>query len=189
MSVTMFYGRNVRYRARLEPTRHEIAFILAESPLGQLVINHAHKALGCANGIQSYIDFINCIGFHAINLKEAIKDHLDSCQQCPLIKALWSQKSSLQDTLYSQRGPQADIEKIFSQNPMQFLVGDELGPLKISLKTGTFKVWLLICVTVVSRKIYIIPLENQSTLSLVKSLDILSAQNGPEFFYFRRTSQ
>ena len=56
---------------------------------------------------------------------------------------------------------------------------DEMGPIHIGNEIyGTVKIWLIICVEVVTRQIHLCTLKDQSTSSFIQTLEILQNKRG-----------
>ena len=153
IQMPRLFGRTLRYNSRLLPTRHLIYYILANSPLSQLLAQHAYLSLGCCHGIDAYVDFINMMGFHATNLPNDDKDVTERCRKCLFIKSLWTGKSPIQDWIWKQRGPYSQLMNILSPNPMSYFACDETGPFNIKFTDRLFQgIFMLLCVSVVTRK-------------------------------------
>ena len=135
IQIPVLFGRTLRYKSRLLPTQHLIDYILANSPLSQLLAHHAHLTLGCCHAIDTYIDFMNMMGFHATSLHN-VRDVTDRCRKCPLIKALWTRKSPKQHLIWKQRGPDTQLISILSPNPISHFVCNETDPFNIEFIDG-----------------------------------------------------
>ena len=105
LPMNVLYGRSLRYRSQLALTRHQVYFLHSTSPLCQMAAQYAHQSLGCCHGKQAYVNFINMVGFHAVNIDIdiVVKEVTDRCQQCPLIQFLWKAKSPLESALCKKR--------------------------------------------------------------------------------------
>merc|ERR1711864_45607 len=55
---------------------------------------------------------------------------------------------------------------------------DELGPIDVQTGASTVKVWILVCTELVTRRIYLVPLERQNTVCFIRALEILQARRG-----------
>ena len=68
---------------------------------------------------------------------------------------------------------------VLSPSPTDYFSCDEAGPYQIEFLDGTARnVYLLICVCVVTRKVYAIPMQQQSISALIKSLEMLLFRHG-----------
>ena len=88
MYVQVFYGRSIRWCARLEPTQHQIRLLSETSPLMSLVLQHSHLTIGCGFGIQRYMRHVRFSGFTCVNLQNAVAQHIKFCNLCPLVKTI-----------------------------------------------------------------------------------------------------
>ena len=71
------------------------------------------------------------------------------------------------------------IAQALSDDPLSTVQADECGPIHIGNPTlGYVKVWVLIAVECVTRKIYLIPMKTTSTQQFLMSLEILQSRRG-----------
>ena len=68
---------------------------------------------------------------------------------------------------------------VLSLSPMSYFVCNETGPFHIEFIDGhRRKVYMLLCVSVVTRKLYIMPMKTQDLTSLVQALRMLLFHHG-----------
>ena len=68
---------------------------------------------------------------------------------------------------------------ILSPNPMSYFVCDETSPFDIEFTDGHIKgVCILLCVSVVTRKLYLIPMKLQNLTNIIQALEIISYCHG-----------
>ena len=75
-------------------------------------------------------------------------------------------------------GPKDFIANTLGPDPLQTVQIDELSPWWVTDKAQQYKVWVLLLVEVVTRKIYLVPLEAQNTVSFIMALEILQSRCG-----------
>ena len=160
------------------PVQHSIVMIYAHSPLGQLLINYSHRTLGCNRGTQAYVGYINFLGFHAKNLHTSVQEHKDNCSLCPRIQYLFSGHSPLQDIFWAQRSSDDILGTALSTDPLNSLICDEAGPFTLDLLDGKYKIFCLLAVELVTRRVFLLPLPQQDIISLVKCLEMLQSRRG-----------
>ena len=180
----MFYycmtGRKIRWTGYMQPSHHVIRQIFGDSPLMQHMIKSSHRLLGCTKGLEAYVSNIRMCGFNAVNLKESVKAYANTCKMCPLIRMGQTAKDPariLADRL--TRGADDFVTQAISEDPLSTLQADEAGPILIGNTTiGYVKVWILVAVECVTRKIHLIPLKTTSTEQFLVSLEILQSRRG-----------
>lgn len=74
--------------------------------------------------------------------------------------------------------PDEFVPGTFHDNPLEAVQIDEMGPLYIRNETGKFKFWLIICIEIVTRQVYLVPMRTQSTVHFIMALEILQSRRG-----------
>ena len=85
----------------------------------------------CIFGINKYE------GLHAASLSNDIKDSIDRCSKCPLIKSIWTRNPPMQDLIWKGRGPDTQLMNVLSLLPMSYFVSDKTRPFFLSLRMDT----------------------------------------------------
>ena len=175
----MLSGRIIRWNNTLNPFFHVIQQLIGESLLMQLIINKSHDLIGCNTGIASYVNHVRMSGFLACNLELPVKKRKLDCKRCPFAKLTMTGKSDAQWIANQYlRGPEDFLPTVLSTNPLSCLQLDKTGPMYLGTQTEYTKVWVLIAVKIITRRIHLIPLQHQSTLSFVHALEILESRRG-----------
>ena len=94
-----------------------------------LVIQHSHSTIGCANGVQKYMNHIRFSGFNSVNLAGLVTESIKFCRLCPTVKIILTKTDPAQ-ALASRflRGPDDFLSQTLSTNPLLCMQIDELGP-------------------------------------------------------------
>ena len=74
------------------------------------------------------------------------------------------------------RGPNDYLASTLSQNPLAISQLDEIGPWFIENNQGSVKVWVLILIEIITRKIYLLPMQHPDTVSFIRALEILQSR-------------
>ena len=65
-----------------------------------------------------------------------------------------------------------------SENPLECMQIDEIGPLFLGNRNGYTKIWVVVAIEVVARKIHLVPIKSQDTISFIQVLEILQSCRG-----------
>ena len=145
-----------------------------------LRVQSTHCLIGCNNGVRRYVNHIRLSGFNSVHLEGPVSEHKKYCSMCPRIKCILNKVNPakvLADRFL--RGPDDFVVATLSDNPLAVVQINEMGPLFIGTAiTGITKLWLLICVEIVTREIHILPMQFQDTVSFIECIEILQARRG-----------
>ena len=120
----VLHRRKIRWESKVSPSHHIIRQIIANSPLMNLMVQSTHRLIGCNNGIDRYVNHIRFSRFNAVHLEGLVSEH----KKYEFVAAT------------------------LSDNPLEVVQINEMGPLIIGTEnTGIAKVWLLICMEIVTR--------------------------------------
>jgi len=172
-------GRTIKWGQTHSPQHHLVRVLERDSPLMALMVEASHRLLGCNRGMEKYQAHIMLSGFTCVNLIQAVKDHAALCKRCPVIKAVMSRQNADTRRVNQQfRAPDHFISMALSEDILSQIQLDELGPIDVQAAASTVKVWILVCAELVTRRIYLIPLERQNTVCFMRALEILQARRG-----------
>ena len=172
-------GQKLRWNHNVQPSHYVIRQVIVESPLMSLMAQNSHYLIGCNHSVKKYCSHIRLTGFNAVNLHIVIRDHKQYCKKCPLVKAVLSHTNPVQllaNRFY--RGPDDFVASVLSQNPLAVSQLDEIGPWYIENEQRSVKVWVLILIEIVTRKVYLVPMQFPNTIRFIKALEILQSRRG-----------
>ena len=76
------------------------------------------------------------------------------------------------------RAPEHFINLALSGDALAAVQLDEYGPVFIQSNNQTVKVWVLVCMESITRRLLLVPLEAQDTVSFLRALEILQSRRG-----------
>ena len=117
-------------------TTHNTAYF-GNSPLMNLMIKNSHTTLGCAHGVQKYINHLCFSGFNCTNIATPVTENIKYCKMCPIIQTILT-KSNPAQMLADKflRGPNDFLSQTLSENPLQCMQVDEIGLLFLGNQNG-----------------------------------------------------
>ena len=180
MKAFILTGRKVRWTGYLEPSHHVVRQIYGDSSLMRFLVRSSHIMLGCNKGYTTYTRHVRMCGFSSVNLTETVRAFTRSCKMCPLTRLGLHAKNPARNLANKMlRGADDFVSQALSLNPLSTVQCDEAGPLVIGNKqTGFVKIWVLVCVECVTRKVFLIPMKTTSTECFVTALEILQSRRG-----------
>ena len=102
-------------------------------------------------GVQKYVEFIRHSGFNAPCLENPVRMHKQSCKLCPLVSYVYGKEDPMKRLVQRfYRVPDQFVPSVINKNPLQVMQLDELGPMCLVNDNGEVKIWILLCVEVVT---------------------------------------
>ena len=121
------------------------------------------------------------MGVSAPSLPVIIKHYIKSCQGCLHYNLFFSAKTPFSRALKESSGPNDSLDSCLNNNPLSFLIVDELGPIfyeNPNDKANYLTAHLIIGVELITARVHIVPINDMSILSIVQGLEILQNHRG-----------
>ena len=174
-------GRQVRFKAIVNPTRHKIYIIQHDSPLVNLALREAHAKIGCGNGIEQYVTHIQLLGIASPGLHSVVQQFRDACPGCLQHNMFFSGKSPYANAILKQHGPDDLTSATVNADPLSTIIVDETGPFFYEDRYDSAKhhsVHVLISVELVTYRCHLIVVNGMTAPDVVKGLEILQSRRG-----------
>ena len=145
----------------------------------ELIFCEVHHKMHCGLRPQSYINGINLAGFCASGLNTHVLEQINACASCIKTKMVLIGASVLTHNMKQFYEPDDFVGNTIHPNPMRIVSIDKAGPFYLIGDQGDHdKIYILVCVELLTYKCHLIPLPRLDTLHFVRALEILHSLRG-----------